>query len=54
MEAAHSPGENGEHEGGPHFTEEAVPEQSGAWEEIEVGRYMPRRTRGSYRGRALG
>jgi hypothetical protein len=25
-----------------------------AWEEIESGRYMPRRIRGSFRGRALG
>ena len=25
-----------------------------AWEEIESGRFMPRRIRGSYRGRALG
>jgi len=25
-----------------------------AWEEIEAGRYMPRRIRGSFRGRVLG
>ena len=25
-----------------------------AWQEIEQGRYMPRRVRGSYRGRVLG
>ena len=25
-----------------------------SWEEIEAGRYMPRRIRGSFRGRALG
>jgi len=25
-----------------------------AWEEIEAGRYMPRRTRGSFPGRELG
>ncbi|MCS6866387.1 MAG: hypothetical protein RMJ56_12475 [Gemmataceae bacterium] len=24
------------------------------WEELESGRYMPRRIRGSFRGRALG
>jgi hypothetical protein len=36
----------------------APPQESGAetvpWEEIEEGRYMPRRTRGSCRGRVLG
>ena len=25
-----------------------------AWEEIEAGRFMPRRIRGSFRGRTLG
>ncbi len=25
-----------------------------AWERVEAGRYMPRRVRGSYPGRALG
>lgn len=30
----------------------ATPET--AWEEIAPGRYMPRRIRGSFRGRALG
>ncbi|HEY3788436.1 MAG TPA: hypothetical protein VGL71_06250 [Urbifossiella sp.] len=25
-----------------------------AWEEIEPGRFMPRRVRGSFRGRSLG
>jgi len=29
-------------------------EQVAAWQEIEAGRYMPRRIRGSCRGRALG
>jgi hypothetical protein len=38
---------------GPHFATEIEPEAQ-AWEEIEAGRFMPRRTRGSYRGRALG
>jgi hypothetical protein len=28
--------------------------QDAAWEEVETGRYMPRRVRGSCRGRALG
>ena len=30
------------------------PEKPQAWEEIEAGRFMPRRTKGSDRGRALG
>ena len=29
-------------------------EQGPAWEEIEAGRFMPRRIRGSFRGRTLG
>ncbi len=54
MEAAQSPRENEDLERGPHFTEEANTEEFGPWEQIDVGRYMPRRIRGSYRGRALG
>lgn len=35
--------------------ERAATEQAeAAWEEIEPGRFMPRRVRGSFRGRALG
>ena len=40
-------------ESAPHFAVEAQPEAP-AWEEIETGRFMPRRIRGSDRGRALG
>jgi hypothetical protein len=40
-------------EAAPHFAADAEPEAA-AWEEIEAGRFMPRRTRGSFRGRALG
>ncbi len=29
-------------------------EQVAAWEELEPGRFMPRRVRGSFRGQALG
>lgn len=38
----------------PHF--EVGPEQMppSAWEEVEEGRFMPKRVRGSFRGRALG
>jgi hypothetical protein len=33
---------------------EPLPVEAPAWEEIEAGRFMPRRIRGSFRGRALG
>lgn len=51
MEAAKRPAD--ELDQAPHFHAEVEPE-SLAWEEIETGRFMPRRIRGSYRGRALG
>ena len=38
----------------PHFTLPAETEPVAAWEEVEEGRYMPRRVRGSCQGRALG
>ena len=40
----------------PENIAEPTPEDFEAWELIdpEVGRYMPRRIRGSFRGRALG
>jgi hypothetical protein len=41
-------------EAAPHFVDEPAPDQGQAWEEIDTGRFMPRRIRGSYRGRALG
>lgn len=31
-----------------------APAEAPAWEQIENGRYRPRRIRGSYRGRELG
>jgi hypothetical protein len=36
------------------FTGEAGPGEARAWEEVSAGRYMPRRIKGSYKGRALG
>jgi hypothetical protein len=54
MEGTQSPGVDKALEQGPHFTQDVAAEQCAAWEEIEAGRFMPRRTRGSYRGRALG
>lgn len=41
-------------EDSPHFQ---VPQQDGevvAWQEVEEGRFMPQRVRGSCQGRALG
>lgn len=40
-------------ERGPHFSEEPA-DQEPAWEQVAAGRFMPRRIRGSFRGRALG
>jgi hypothetical protein len=34
--------------------DEPPPDTVPAWEQIEAGRYMPRRTRGSFPGRELG
>ena len=36
------------------FAAEGEPTEGRAWEQIDTGRYMPRRIKGSYRGRALG
>jgi len=38
----------------PHFSTEQPQQEFAAWEEVEEGRFMPRRVRGSNRGRALG
>ena len=39
----------------PQFTGAAeAPDAVGAWEQIDTGRYMPRRIKGSCKGRALG
>jgi hypothetical protein len=54
MNSAELTGKGGEFENGPHFAEGTEPEPLRGWEEVDVGRFMPRRIRGSYRGRALG
>jgi len=36
------------------FSLTPVPQNPAAWEEIDPGRFMPRRVRGSCQGRALG
>ena len=38
----------------PHFSLDGDLAGAAAWTEIEAGRYMPRRVRGSCQGRALG
>ena len=38
----------------PPVAAESEPGPVPAWEQIEPGRYMPRRIRGSFRGRVLG
>jgi hypothetical protein len=37
-----------------HMPDEAEAEELPAWEQIEAGRFRPRRIRGSCRGRELG
>jgi len=36
------------------FTAEPEPAEVQAWEQVDAGRYMPRRIKGSCKGRALG
>lgn len=36
------------------FTAQPEPAEESAWEEVAAGRYMPRRIKGSCKGRALG
>ena len=38
----------------PHFVDEPATGEVRAWEQLETGRYMPRRIKGSCKGRALG
>ncbi len=38
----------------PHFCADQPADDVAAWTEIEAGRFMPRRVRGSFQGRALG
>ena len=38
----------------PHFTTGDEAQNPAPWEEVDPGRFLPRRVRGSYRGRALG
>jgi hypothetical protein len=52
METERQPGED--EATAAHFTAEPAPSDARAWEEVAAGRYMPRRIRGSCKGRALG
>lgn len=38
----------------PHFSADSQQQEFAAWEEVDKGRFMPRRVRGSNPGRALG
>jgi hypothetical protein len=54
MEVPQTSSASGGPESAPHFVDDPNPGQVQAWEEIDTGRFMPRRIRGSYQGRALG
>ena len=41
-------------EDSPHFQVPAEGDEVVAWQEVEEGRFMPQRVRGSCQGRALG
>jgi hypothetical protein len=43
-----------EHAAAAQFAGDAGPDAGPAWEEVAAGRYMPRRIKGSCKGRALG
>ena len=47
-------GDAGGIEGAPHFSDEGAAAEVRAWEQVDAGRYMPRRIKGSCKGRALG
>jgi hypothetical protein len=46
--------ESGGIAGAPHFSDADPEAEVRAWEQVDVGRYMPRRIKGSCKGRALG
>ena len=55
MEMAHEDDRNMPAPGdAPHFSADVPEGEVAAWTEIEEGRFMPSRVRGSFQGRALG
>jgi hypothetical protein len=53
--AEHSePARDVDRETAAQFVGQAEPDVGPAWEEVDAGRYMPRRIKGSCKGRALG
>jgi hypothetical protein len=54
MDVKPSSDQGGGVEGAPHFRDEPATAEVRAWEQVDVGRYMPRRIKGSCQGRALG
>ncbi|HEY8503554.1 MAG TPA: hypothetical protein VIL46_03155 [Gemmataceae bacterium] len=53
-ERPREPGREAEPATAEQFTGGAGPGEGPAWEEVAEGRYMPRRIKGSCKGRALG
>jgi hypothetical protein len=54
MMASEQPRDQAEGPTAAQFAVEAEPAELHAWERVEEGRYMPRRIKGSCKGRALG
>jgi hypothetical protein len=53
-EQAREPADQAEQATSAQFTEPDETVEVPAWEQVDTGRYMPRRIKGSCRGRALG
>ena len=53
-EEPREPGREAEQATADQFLGDAGPDEAPAWEEVAAGRYMPRRVKGSCKGRALG
>jgi hypothetical protein len=53
-EEQHERGRGADQATAAHFTDDAGTDGVLAWEEVAAGRYMPRRIKGSCKGRALG
>ena len=54
METSRDQGGDVERATAAQFADDAAPTDVAAWEQVDTGRYMPRRIKGSCKGRALG